>query len=238
VTKGFLLDVPQKESAHDAHLLTRLNTSTAAAVKYLKDMHERQQVVGCVSGMVKNSIMTSSPFFLFFLLASKTDPTPGKAIVYHLPQSTTDLPSPETLTTMSNELTALRSSTTTLALEAKALKAQLAALGATVSISELRDNVARLEKAKQALTERVEGLRVTAKEQIVAEGGIAPGGDEDKKKVEEDINLFTTALGRRKKIAVELWDVVRQMMPPKVKNEEEWKVSDWRLQLKVSMRKR
>lgn len=215
---------------HKAHSLTRLNTSTAAAVKYLKDMHERQQVVGCVSGMVKSSIMTSSSFFLFFVLASKTDPTPGKAIVYHLPQSTNDLPSPETLTAMSNELTTLRSSTNTLALEAKALKTQLAALGATVSISELRDNVAKLEKAKQALTERVDGLRASAKEQIKSEndavGSMAQGGADEKKKVEVEINLFTTALGRRMKITVELWDVVREMRPAKVKNEEEWKVSN------------
>ena len=49
-------------------------------------------------------------------------------------------------------------------------------------------------------------------------------GDE-KVKVEEGIKLFSTTLGRRRKIAAELWDVVRQMMPPKVKNEAEWKVS-------------
>jgi len=128
---------------------------------------------------------------------------------------------------MSNEVTALRSSTNTLAVEAKALKSQLAALGATVSISQLRDNVAQLEKTKQILTERVEGLRAVAKEQIKGESGVegAEARGDDKKKVEAEINLFTTALGRRKKIAAELWDMVVQMMPPKVKNEEEWKVS-------------
>jgi len=132
---------------------------------------------------------------------------------------------------MSNELTTLRSSTNTLVAEAKALKSQLAALGATVSTADLRDNVAKLEKEKGELTSRVQGLRAVAKEQTGGDKGAdgvkagAKAQAEEKKKVEEEIKVYTTALGRRRRIAAELWDVVRQMMPPKVKTEDEWKVS-------------
>ena len=141
---------------------------------------------------------------------------------------------------MSNELSTLRSSTATIVSEAKKLKTQLATLGATVSITELRDNVANLEKQKGELTERVEGLRAVAtSQQIKHEEDVGCEGDarvstknnvptakgNEKKMVEEEIKTFTTILVRRKKIAIELWDIVKDMMPPKVKNEEEWKVS-------------
>lgn len=136
---------------------------------------------------------------------------------------------------MSNELSSLRSSTTILVSEAKSLKAQLAALGATVSLPDLRDNVTRLEKQKEELTRRVAGLRAAQVKEEEEEGGVNnEAGDgrrakvaprDEKKKVEGDIVLCMAALSRRRRIVADMWDVLRDMMPPNVKSEEEWKVS-------------
>lgn len=149
----------------------------------------------------------------------------GKAIVYHIPQDTEDVPTPDSLNDIRSQTDTIRSETSALNVEVKNLKAQLAAMGSVVSMTDLRTSISNLEAEKASMTSRIEVLR--AQNQVKAEEGQSTSVmDEqaERKRVEDDIKAWQAILGRRTAIQKAMWDVVGSMMP-EGQSEADWKVS-------------
>jgi septum formation inhibitor MinC len=146
-----------------------------------------------------------------------------------VPQDGEEIPTPEILTAMSTQAQEIRRITVALSTEVKSLKAQVATMNSTISIADLRANIAELEENKKTLGRRVEGLKAQRECQMKAEeSGIASVKEDDgvnvRKKIEEEMKTWQGIKGRRQTIENDLWDVLLGSIPPG-KSMAEYKVS-------------
>ncbi|WEW60390.1 hypothetical protein PRK78_005875 [Emydomyces testavorans] len=130
--KGSVEDGQQKIGL----VLNKMQSSVFAyAAKALKDMHEKKQIEGRVS---------------------------GKQVVYHAIQDPADEVTAEQLATIDQEIEDMRNQVTSAKSREKLLRAELATLNARVSSSELREQVTAFEKEKGRLLARVAPLKDSA----------------------------------------------------------------------------
>ena len=84
------------------------------------------------------------------------------------------------------------------------LKANLASLNATSTSDDVRANVTALELEKEALGLQLEGFRT---------GRIRPVAAEEKERVDQTLQEWTRKADSRKHIFMELWAIVRDVIP-------------------------
>ncbi|KAI1939884.1 hypothetical protein LOZ66_002315 [Ophidiomyces ophidiicola] len=118
-----------------ANLHNKVTKSYAA--KALKEMHEKKQVEGKIS---------------------------GKQIVYHTIQDPAEEATPEELTAIDREIEETKSYIASAKSQEKLLKTQLATLNARVSTAELRYQVLGLEKERAGVVARLDPLKASAKQ--------------------------------------------------------------------------
>jgi len=159
-------------------------------------------------------------------------PTSGKALVYHIPQDSAEISTPESLAAITSQTTQIRAENTALAAEAKTLRAQLATLSNTLSTADLRSAVASLETEKAELTNRLEGLRRLREASAGGEGMGAADMQREKVKVEADLKVWSAIEGRRSKVEKAMWDMVEQGRPPGMS------IADFKVSLPVVVRGR
>lgn len=198
-------------------------------------MAERKEITRCTSGQshpcslhdhhhplrLPSSILhhpsLTSPTLTIARPTLLTSPS-GKALVYHIPQDSTSIPTPEALAAITAQISLVRSENVTLVAEAKTLRAQLATLSNTLSTADLRTAVAGLEVEKAELTERLEKLRALREADAGGEGkGIGSCVAEmqkEKVKVEADLKVWSVIEGRRSKVEKAMWDMVENARPP------------------------
>ncbi|KAI9783639.1 MAG: hypothetical protein M1835_003764 [Candelina submexicana] len=121
---------------------------SAHAAKTLKEMQERNEIVGRAA---------------------------GKQSVYHVFQDPNEAASPEELATMDVEISTLKEETTTLKADEKALRSTLSTLKTTMSTHDLREAVHALELELKTIEARLSPLRsgnvvpVSAEERALVE---------------------------------------------------------------------
>lgn len=154
----------------------------------------------------------------------------GKQTVFHALQDPTDDLSATTIAELDAEASVLRTSISASKAAEKALRTELAALTATVSMAELRSSLSGLQAEKDALVSRVERLKEGVKdgEEAGVEGGkegSEKGGmvsKEEREDVEKSLKLWRYRAGARRKACLQLWAVVSEHLPEGVDGGELW----------------
>ncbi|KAF2803875.1 TBPIP-domain-containing protein [Mytilinidion resinicola] len=162
-------------SATDVSANLHNKVTKAAAAKILKDLHEKKEIEGRAS---------------------------GKQIVYHCVQSVDDAVTPEHLAEIDNTISTLRAETTTATASAKTLRASLASLNTTLSTSDLRSSIAKLEAEREDYETRLGALRG---------GQIRPVKKEEKEKADSEWKVWKGIAGRRTNIVKEMWKTVEEV---------------------------
>ncbi|CAO1602743.1 hypothetical protein XANCAGTX0491_006344 [Xanthoria calcicola] len=93
------------------------------------------------------------------------------------------------------------------------LKATLASLNATSTSDDVRANVTALELEKEALGLQLEGFRT---------GRIRPVAAEEKERVDQTLQEWTRKADSRKHIFMELWAIVRDVIPAGQTKDQLW----------------
>ena len=129
----------------------------------------------------------------------------GKQLIYHALQDPKDSVGAEELSAMDQEVIRLREEVNAAKIEEKALRTKLTAVNASMTIDDYRSATDVLEHDKKALTSRLEPLRA---------GTTKPVEPKEKEEVEREWKLWTQRANGRKKIAMELWDVITEPLSP------------------------
>ena len=114
---------------------------------------------------------------------------------------------------MDNEIVALRESIATTKANEKLLKANLAAVNATVSTNELRSQINMLEMEKGEITGRLGPLRA---------GNSKPVSAEEKERVEMAWKWWSEKASSRKRICMEMWGYCTEELPEGQTKEDLW----------------
>jgi 26S proteasome regulatory subunit (ATPase 3-interacting protein) len=139
--------------------------------------------------------------------------TAGKASVYHALQQSADAATPEQLAAMDAETEVLRVELNDLKTEEKSLKANVGSLTSGMTISELEKEAAELERRKAELVARLEPLRA---------GTVKPVSADERDKAEREFKMWRTRAATRKKIAMELWEMLTEELPDGMSKEDMW----------------
>ena len=137
----------------------------------------------------------------------------GKQIVYHALQDPSDAASPEDIAAMDREIAHLHEGIATARGEERILKANLAALNATMSTQDIRASLVALEAQKKDILSRLIPLR---------SGSVKPVSPQEKAEVDQAWRLWSSRADTRKKICMEVWAVVTEEMPEGKTKEELW----------------
>ncbi|KAL8779906.1 MAG: hypothetical protein Q9213_006728 [Squamulea squamosa] len=105
---------------------------------------------------------------------------------------------------MDNQIKDLQSQIETAKGHQMLLKAHLASLKATSTPDDIRANITALELEKEELMTRLEGFR---------SGKIKPASLEERELVDRKLREWTEKAEARKRIFLEMWDVVGDVMP-------------------------
>lgn len=159
-------------------------------------MHERKEIEGRASGT--HDVSSTCP--LTHRLVPVTDRHVGKQLVYHAIQTIPDEADSTPITSIMSDTATLREETTALQAEAKALRTRLAALAACPSTSDLQTRIAELEAEKAKMLARLQPLR---------KGNVKKVSNEEKDELEKEGRKWTGIEQRRKRIARDMWDFVR-----------------------------
>lgn len=93
------------------------------------------------------------------------------------------------------------------------LKANLASLNATSTSDDIQANVTALELEKEALALQLEGFRT---------GRIRPVAAEEKEQMDQTLQEWTRKADSRKHIFMELWAIVRDLIPAGQTKDQLW----------------
>ena len=118
---------------------------------------------------------------------------------------------------MDNEIHTLREHISSAKTEEKMLKANLTNLNATMSTQDIRNGLAAIEVEKTSILQRLELLRT---------GSVKPVSSEERAAVDEAHKVWTRLVIVRKKICMNLWDLVTEELPEGKTKEELW-VRPW-----------
>jgi 26S proteasome regulatory subunit (ATPase 3-interacting protein) len=139
---------------------------------------------------------------------------PGKQIVYHAIQDPADEATPEELAEIDREIERLRGEVGSAKEHEKALKVELAALGARVPTGELHDQVRGLEAKRQQLLEQLALLRDGSRKARMVTV-------EEQQRVEREWKKWQRQAIVRKRICRELWERCTEVLPEGVKSKAE-----------------
>lgn len=114
---------------------------------------------------------------------------------------------------MDKEIVALRESIATTKANEKLLKANLAAVNATVSTNELRSQITMLEMEKGEITGRLGPLRA---------GHVKPVSAEEKEGAEMAWKWWSKKASSRKRICMEMWGYCTEELPEGQTKEDLW----------------
>ena len=137
----------------------------------------------------------------------------GKQIVYHALQDVKDVASPEELVAMDKDIHALQEYINLGKGEEKILKANLVNLNATMSTQDIRDSLAAIEIEKDSILRRLDLLR---------SGNVTPVSSEERAAVDQAYKVWTRHAVVRKKICMNLWNLVTEELPEGKTKEELW----------------
>ena len=128
----------------------------------------------------------------------------GKQIVYHaLQPEPSESSSPEAIATLDSEITTLRNDMLPrLESEARTLSKQVQALGASMSLDDLRASLETTRRMKVELENRLGPLR---------QGTVKPVSERERKEVEENVKMWAKRAAARKKICKEMWPLIWEM---------------------------
>ncbi|KAI9876082.1 MAG: hypothetical protein M1830_007386 [Pleopsidium flavum] len=187
---------------------------TAHAAKTLKEMHERNEIAGRAAGTfpaIRRQQQTNLQNIT--ISGEMTGHILGKQTVYHALQDPNDIASPEEVAAMDREIETIREEIVADKANEKLLKANLAAVNATVSTEDLRGNIITLELEKEQLLARLVPLR---------SGRVKPVPLEEKMLVDKAWKEWQRKWDVRKKIAMEVWAHATEVLPEGTSKEELW----------------
>lgn len=176
-------------------------------MKYLKDMHERKEIEGRASGTQSSYSIHSQAHS--FAQANRSCTTSSRSVIsVHLPlnirsaaQDPNLQPSPEDLAELTTRTSTLFAETNNLNTTAKTLRAHLNALTSAPSTTDLLASVRSLQAEKAALETRLAPLRT---------GSLRPMDEKERGAMEVDIARWRKVEQARRKIAREVWGVVKE----------------------------
>ncbi|KAL9125610.1 MAG: hypothetical protein Q9217_005207 [Psora testacea] len=137
----------------------------------------------------------------------------GKQIVYHAIQDPSDTLCFDDLAAMDKEITSLREEVATMKSNEKLLRSNLASMNATMSTTELRTHVQALSTERAEVLARLGPLR---------KGHVKPVTAKEKDTVDGEWVMWKQKAERRKKIALELWEMGTEALPEGKTKEEVW----------------
>ena len=118
---------------------------------------------------------------------------------------------------MDQEIAALRQSIATAKANEKLLKANLAAVNATVSTEELRSQITVLDMDKAEILDRLGRLQ---------SGDVKPVSAEEKEEAHKAWILWSKKAASRKRICMEMWSYGTEQLPEDPTKEELWARND------------
>ncbi|KAJ6086952.1 hypothetical protein N7467_005866 [Penicillium canescens] len=156
------------------------------ATKILRDLHEKKQIEGRTS---------------------------GKQTVYHALQDPSDTATPEAAAALSRDIANLQSQLEAFKANEKKARAALTALGAKPRVSDLRQDITRLESEQEAIQAR---LASRHEDDTVS---ISPA---ERAKLETEWKQWQRQVGIRRRICCELWGRCSEVLPENVTAPELW----------------
>ncbi|KAF2665092.1 TBPIP-domain-containing protein [Microthyrium microscopicum] len=170
----YLIKQNRPYSATDISANLHNKVTKAAAAKILKDLHDKAQIEGRAS---------------------------GKQLVYHALQDASAAPSTEEIDAMAAETLRLRTDLAAQQSTLKQLKAQLASLSNSLTLSDLQHANESLVSQQAELLARLGPLRA---------GEAAPVSKEERLAVQAEMKRWGGVVKRRKRIVKEIWGVVAE----------------------------
>ncbi|MCJ1362231.1 hypothetical protein MMC16_001333 [Acarospora aff. strigata] len=137
----------------------------------------------------------------------------GKQTVYHALQDPSDVASPEEIAAIDREIETTREQIGAGRATERLLKANLATLNATLSTEDLCVAITALEVEREAILERLVPLR---------SGSVKPLSLEEKTHVDHAWTEWQKKWNVRRKIAMEVWAHVTEVLPEGTTKEELW----------------
>lgn len=110
-------------------------------------------------------------------------------------------------------MSALRETIATAKANEKLLKANLAAVNATVSTDELRSQITVLDVDKVEILDRLRALQ---------SGDVKPVSAEEKEEANKAWRLWSTNAASRKRICMEMWSYCTEQLPEDQTKEDLW----------------
>ncbi|MCJ1304547.1 hypothetical protein MMC08_007360, partial [Hypocenomyce scalaris] len=137
----------------------------------------------------------------------------GKQTVYHVLQDPNDAASREEIVAMEQEIADLRDQIACAKASKQILKSNLASVNATMSTQDLRGSTTAIEQEKQRLLGRLDPLR---------SGTVKPVSLEEKAVVDKTWKEWSENARVRKKICLDVWALVTEMLPDGKTRGELW----------------
>ncbi|USP73201.1 aaa-domain-containing protein [Curvularia clavata] len=185
----------------------------AAAAKILKDLHEQKLIEGRAAGkqIVYHALQVLiSPFqLLFFHLSSFILPNPVK--------DAADTCTTEQLAALDARISDLHAQTAALNANAKTLRATLAELNSTLSTADLVAGVSALEKEKEEIEQRLDGLGKGKARLVTAE---------EREAINMTWKKSIKVAKNREKIVRDMWKIIADNLPDDEVREEHREMFD------------
>lgn len=194
---------PNVWARHDTTLEANRPAYTAKA---LRDLHQNKEIECRVAG---NSLQSNRYTGILVLTAA------GKQTVYHALQASDDSASPETLTSLDEQIKDLEERLSTLKADDKKARANLHVLTSTPLLSDLRQDIARLESEEKEITSRL----VSSRENAAAVQIVDPA---EREHVEQEWKRWRGLAARRERGFRELWGRCSEVVPEGMTREELW----------------
>ncbi|KAJ9487450.1 hypothetical protein VN97_g5855 [Penicillium thymicola] len=156
------------------------------AAKLLRGLHEKKEIEGRVS---------------------------GKQIVYHALQDPSDITTPEVAAALKLDIENLESEVSTLKANEKKARVELAALHAKPRISDLRQDISRLESEKSTIQSRLASHH---------EGDPVQISPEEREILEKEWKYWQRHANVRRRICRDLWGQCSEVLPDDMTAAELW----------------
>ncbi|CAG8241975.1 unnamed protein product [Penicillium salamii] len=191
------MGVPSAKNDNDCDLQVNriVHIQYAQAAKILRSLHENKEIEGRVSG--KQDMSTMGNIHLFHCDI-------GKQTVYHALQDPSETITPEAAAALKLEIDHLESQLSTLKADEKRARAALATLSATPRISELRQDISRLESEQSAIQTRL--ARHHEDDPIT----LSPS---EREELEAEWKRWQRHVSVRRRICRELWGQCSEVLP-------------------------
>lgn len=195
---------PNVWARHDTALEADRQAYTAKA---LRDLHQNKEIECRVAGI--HYKITNSYTGILVLTPA------GKQTVYHALQVSDDSTSPETLTTLDEQIKDLEERLSTLKANDKKARANLHVLTSTPLLSDLRQDIARLESEEKEITAHL----VSSRENAAAVQVVDPA---EREHVEQEWKRWRGLAARRERGFRELWGRCSEVVPEGMTRGELW----------------